>query len=287
MTDYQGSSGEGAPDPDKTTFVPRHQAPPPAQAAPSGYGQPQQAYGAPQSAYGQPQQQYEAAPQQPYQYGAPQQQYPAPQQQYGAPQQQYGAPQQGYGQPPGYAPPSAGGTRTFGVVGFAVALIGAVLVLLSFTLLKWLHTDNTDSIFHNLGSSKYSQLHDHLTTLQHEAAQGGASQYIHLGVAPAYFSWLGWVLLAGCAVLALLAVLPSPLSPLLRVLGLLAGLAGVGLTLWAMDLVSVSGPLAAQLGSKAPGYTDWLRHSWLGAWFALAGFLLLGIGAAIGARRAR
>jgi hypothetical protein len=102
-----------------------------------------------------------------------------------------------------------------------------------------------------------------------------------------YFSWLAWVLLAAAVVVGLLAVLPNAFSGVLRVLGPIVGLAGVGLTFWAIDLASFSGPYARQLGSSNPGYSDYLNDAGPGFWLAAAGLLVIGLGALLGPRRVR
>lgn len=251
MTEHQGSSGEGSPDPNKTTFIPHQQTytQQPAQPAePPAYGQPQQGYGQTQQAPGQPQQGY--AP--------PQQAYGQPQQQYGAPQAQqaYGQPQQGYGQPGGY--PAAGG-RKFGVAGAVLAVIAAALGIVSFTAVDWFADLGQRAHFGDIG--KIAKAADQNT------------------IAKFYFSWLGWVLLAAVVVLALLACLPAATTPLFRTLGVLVGLGGIALTFLALPFAGTSG--------QGTSYTDYLKHARIGFYLALAAFLVGAIGAAIGSRRAR
>lgn len=265
MTEHQGSSGEGSPDPNKTTFIPHQQtyaqpgqqppadsgapaaqpgygAPPP-NVAPSGYGQPQQGYAPPQQGYGQPQQGA---------YGEPPQQ-----QAYGQPQQQYGQ-QQAYGQPPGYASHSAGSERKFGVVGAVLAVVAAALGIISFTVIDW---------FTDLGQRA------HFGDIGNIAKQADQNT-----IAKLYFSWLGWVLLAAVVVFALLACLPTAATALFRTLGVLVGLGGIALTFFALSFAGTGSDLS---------YTDYLKHARIGFYFALGAFLIGGIAAAIGSRRAR
>jgi hypothetical protein len=168
-----------------------------------------------------------------------------------------------------------------------LAVIGAVAVLLAFLVFRWYRSSASNPLFQQANKSKFSQLHHFIDRGQHFVqAHPVVAKYIDFGVAPQYYSWLGWLLFAASVVLAVLAVLPFGLSVAARVLGILAGLAGVGLTLWALDLVSFSGPLAPRFGSKT-SFTDWLSHTYIGAWLALGGFLVLAIAAATGPRRKR
>jgi hypothetical protein len=110
------------------------------------------------------------------------------------------------------------------------------------------------------------------------------------GVSLAYFSWLGWVLLAAAVVAALISVLPTAATPAMRAVSVLIGLAGAGLTVWAADLFSVSGPLKQAVQTQfsfSPTYSFWLKHSYLGAWFAVGGFLIVALGGLMGSSRRR
>jgi hypothetical protein len=245
----------------------QHAAPPP-----PGYGQPgSQPYG--QAQHGQPE------------YGQPQPGQ-APYGQYG--QQPYGQQQPPYGAPAGaqhaYATPYAGARtgRAFGVPGAALVVIGAILGVLAFTVLGWFRNKVGD-----VGSSSkstFSKVHDALDNAQNQAKELHVSKYLHFGISPTYFSWLAWVLLAAAVVLGLLAV-SSAGTGAVRGLAVLVGLAGAGLTIWALDLVEFDRGLPGE-PSNLPGFTDYIKHSGFGAWAAVAAFLLITIGAAIGPRRA-
>ena len=219
---------------------------PPGQSEP-GYGPPtgqQPAYGQPaygQPAYGQPAYQQQSAYGQPV-YG----QQPA-----------YGQP--AYGYPAGRAPVSA----QFGVVGAAIAAVGAILLIISFTALSWFSDFG--------GSSHVSDIH---RILAESSSFAG-------GVAKVYFGWLSWVLLVVVVVAALLANLPSPAATAFRILGPIVAAAAIALTFVAINLSGASA------GPGAPAYSEYLKHAWLGFYFAVAGFLLVGIGAIIGPRRRR
>ncbi|MDT4928397.1 MAG: hypothetical protein QOF92_1264 [Pseudonocardiales bacterium] len=190
--------------------------------------------------------------QQPGGYGAPQPGGYQPSQSGG-----YGGPQPGgYGAPPsnpyGGGPPS----QSFGVVGAAIAVVGAALVVVAFTALNW---------FKGNGSSKVSDIHKVLD---------GAPSNTVSGLANAYFSWLGWVLLALAAIIAIAANAPSPASGALRGVGVVVGLGAAVLTLFAI-----------KLSSGGPDLTAYLKDGRVGFYATLAGFVLIAVGAAIGPRR--
>jgi hypothetical protein len=192
-------------------------------------------------------------PGQPGQYGQP-----------GQPGQPYGQPAQqpyGYGQPPGargsavanaYGSPIGSGAK-FGVVGATFAGVGLVVLIISFTAVNWF-----SSAFG--GDSKFSDLHDGVK----------ANSAAATGVAKTYFSWLGWVLLIATVVIAIAATLPSPASGPLRALGAVLAAAAIALTFFAVQL------------TDGAAYTTFLKHTSIGFFLALGGFLLAGIGALCG-----
>jgi hypothetical protein len=151
-----------------------------------------------------------------------------------------------------------GPSYTFGFVGAAIAVVGVVLGIISFVALDWVSQDGQTATF--------SDLKDLINSA------GGFGQSLP-GDTEIYFKWLGWVLLIVSFVVALLACLPSPASPALRGLGVLLGLAGIGLTIWAIK------------GSDSWG--DAFKDKGIGLWLALAGFLLIAIGSAVGPQRAK
>jgi hypothetical protein len=197
-------------------------------------------------------------PQQPPQYGPP----PAP---YGQ-QPQYGPPPNPYGQPPQYAQPAYGygpgpaahrqtapGARV-GVVGLAIAALGAVLIIIGFTATKWLSLEGLPGL-------KFSDIHD--------ATNGDTSGAS--GLAVAYFGWLAWVLFAVVAIGAIIANLPTSVSGAFRVIGALVAAGAAILTFFAIKLDSQGG-----------SYREYLKHSGPGYWLAVAGFLIMAAGAAAG-----
>ena len=189
------------------------------------------------------------------QYG----QQPYGNQQYG--QQQYGQQQpqqpQQYGRP-GYSPTAGaygapvGSGAKFGVVGVVFVGVGAILLIIAFTALNWGKTDGTS----------FSNLHralDRVTGLS--------------GLSTAYFGWLAWTLTIVLIVVGIAANLPSPASGPLRALGGIVGAAGIAFTF-----------LAINFGGGI-SYGETLKGARFGFWFAVAGFLLAGIGALIGPQR--
>jgi hypothetical protein len=188
------------------------------------------------------------------QYGPPQGQG-----QYGPPQGpgQYGPPQGGYAPPPPAPYGAPAGRRTFGSVGLAVTALGAIAVILAFTVFDW---------FRDFGRNS------HFGDLKKVVDAADSSGF---GFTPSklYFDWLGWVLLVAAVVTAVLASLPIAASRVWQAVGLLVGLVGVAMTF-----------VAIKLGDRG-GYSTYLKHTNVGFYVAAAGFLVLGIGAAIGSRK--
>jgi hypothetical protein len=288
------TSGDSGEQPREAPQPQEQPAPP---AGQPGYGQqpPGQGYGQPGQDPGQPVQGYGQPPAQPG-YGQP----PA-QPGYGQPPAQpgYGQPygqQPGYGQPPygqqpgygGYPPPEGGpapATRGFGIAGAILALIGIVAAVLAFTVLHWFRNAKSDSLLHTLGNdSKFSQIHDGFSKVKRQLPPS-LHKDVHLGIGPTYFSWLAWVLLAVAVVVTLLALLPSRASAPFRVLAPIVALVAIGLTFWAIYLIRFTGRLKAEFPGHVPGYSDYLSHAFLGFWFAVGGFLLIGLGGLLGPRR--
>ena len=143
-----------------------------------------------------------------------------------------------------------------GAAGLGLTLAGAVLVVLSFTALDWLSFD---------GDSTFAQISARVHVMGRYAS----------GLAIAYYDWLGWVALGVVLVVAVLAALPTSPTAVLRVTGLVLGLAAAGLTVWSTKLSATSTP---SLGEA-------LSSQRLGFYAAVVGFLLMGVGAALGPSR--
>lgn len=223
-------------------------------------------------------------------------QVPYGQQGYGQPQQGYGQPQQGYGQQ--QASPYQTGyrihprpQRTLGVPGLIATVIGAILLVIGFTALDWFHKVSGDQFGGSDSGGRFSDIHHTIDLLDNSLAHNSqlAGEF-HFGISKLYFGWLGWVLLAVSILAALIAVLPTPATPVMRVIALAAGLVGAGLTVWAADVFTVSGQLKAQIEGQlgfTPSFSFWIKHSYLGGWFAVAGFLFVAIGGLLGSNSQR
>lgn len=259
-----GEPGAQPGDPQERQGHPQPQGPPPEPQGPP----PQPPFDKPaEPAWAPPPPQYGAAP--PYgQYGP---QYgPPPQASYGAP------PQAGYGGPA----PSRG---RIGLVGAVVALVGVVGVVLALTVLRWFTSDRVGTIFRAVGNRRFGRVHDALEA-GHDQIPAQLSRFVDFGISRAYFSWLAWVLFALAVVVAIVALLPTRASLFLRIVGIVVGLAAIAFTFWAIDLVSLSGPVA-NTAANNPRYGDYFSHTNVGFWFAAVGFLLIGVGTVIGPRR--
>lgn len=170
---------------------------------------------------------------------------PAP---YGQPPPEYGRP--GYPQtanPYGRSPV----TYEFGVVGTVTAAIGAILVVIAFTAVDWFKD--------GVGFGDVRTILDGQSTPPQPA--------------DSYFGWLGWLLLVVTLVLCIAACTPSPAAQALRAVGAILAAISVAVTFFAIRF------------SDGPAYTDYLKNARIGFYFALLGFLLMGIGALIGPRR--
>lgn len=151
-------------------------------------------------------------------------------------------------------PPRSIGTRGIGLV-----LVGALTVLISFTVLEWYPGSNGPSAVTHI---RFADLHE-------------ASNFELAPVLPnAYFGWLAWVLLLLVLAVGWAANLPTPASGVLRLLGVAVGLGGTVATYFALDALSEI---------NEGDYP--LHNASAGIWLTLAGFLVAGTGAAIGPRR--
>jgi hypothetical protein len=186
------------------------------------------------------------------------------------PQQQGG----GYGYQPGS--PSWGGgygtqqqaRQSVGIIGLIGAAVGAVLLIVSFTALAWYKIQGANG--------KFSDLHSDV-----KDAPGAAG----LGLAKAYFGWLAWVLLALVVIAAVMANLPiGPSGLVFRIVAPVVGVLGLVLTLVASN--NYWDKLKDQF--KAAGIDDvgLFKHSQIGLYLTLAGFLIAGVAGVFGPRRA-
>jgi hypothetical protein len=154
------------------------------------------------------------------------------------------------------------GGRTVRARGVVLVLAGALLTLASYRLFDWYDVpgqaaDSTRSVtFSALGTS--------------------ADQLTDAAFATAYFDWLAWVLLIALILIGVAANVRSGLTDPLRVAGFIVGLGGAASTYFA---------LTTYFDSAGSAHNVFDNSSW-GLWAALAGFLLGGVGAALGPGRA-
>ena len=146
--------------------------------------------------------------------------------------------------------------------GLLLVLAGALLALLSFRFLDWYDVPSGGA--DTAGDPTFAALHDSAQQL------GGA------GVALAYFQWLSWTLVIAVAVIGLGAAIPLPGADLLRLLGFLLGLLGAVATYYA---------LAQHQNAIGSTRGVFYNATW-GVWVAIGGFLIAGIGAVLGPRKA-
>lgn len=194
-----------------------------------------------------------------YQYGGYQQ---GGYQQGGNQQPGYSQQQGGYGYGQGYGSYSQP-RQTVGIVGLIVAVVGAI-VLVSGFFLSWYKIAGQEI--------KFTDIHKDLN-------DAGS-------VAPAlsktYFGWLAWVLLALVIIAAVVASLPIGSSALIfRIVAPIIGLLGVLLTLLALNSYF-------DKAKDAAGATDVgiFKHSAIGLYLTLAGFVIAGVAGVFGPQRA-
>lgn len=174
-----------------------------------------------------------------------------------------------------------GRAREAGVqpVGAALIALGAVLVLAAFTIFDWFREG--PGFFGGAGAhSTFSDIGQLLSATQRQAAQQHVEKYVSFGASKPYFTWLGWTLLAASVALGALAV--SRIGARLwsvKWLAAVVGAAGVGLTFLALNLITFE--KNAPNNANAPTYSQFLGHSSLGAWAAIAGFALICAGSLV------
>jgi uncharacterized membrane protein len=143
-------------------------------------------------------------------------------------------------------------TRSIGAPGIGLVVLGAVLVLLSFTTLSWYSgSHEADSV----GDITFNLLH-HLRndpTLTH-----------------AYFTWLSWVLLLAGIAVGFTANFPTEVATPLRMASIVLGVAGAVLTYLSLhSLTSVA-------------HRGVFDHAGPGIYATMAGFVVIGLGGAVG-----
>lgn len=242
---------------------------------PGGASNPQQdqpgypGQGYPPGGYQQGGNQQGGYPQQPGGY----QQQPGEYQQPGGYQQgNYPQQQGGYGYQQGAQSWGASGQReggqSVGIIGLVGAAVGAILLIVGATALAWYKIRGQNG--------KFSDLHTDI-----KDAPGAAG----LGLAKAYFGWLAWVLLALVIIAAVLANLPiGSTSLVFRIVAPVIGVLGLGLTLLALN--NYWDKLKDQFQSVGIDDVGIFKHSQIGMYLMLAGFLIAGVAGVFGPRRA-
>ena len=154
-------------------------------------------------------------------------------------------------------PAGPGGTTVRIGYGALLATAGFIVVLLAFTLFAWL----------DKASATFSRIDEVL---------GGKGRLFN-GWARAYFGWLAWVLAGLTFLTAFLASFPSRVAGWFRVAGAVLAAVSIALTFVSIKLFI----------TNIPSYSQYLAHARWGFYLALAGFLVMGVGAAVGRPRAR
>lgn len=144
----------------------------------------------------------------------------------------------------------ATGSPTVGVIGFLLVLLGLAAVLIGMFALNW------------LAETDFGQLHDAASE------RGGGS-----GFAKSYYQWLGYTMLALATALGLLANLPIRSGAGLRVVAAVVALLGAGMTTYAISL------------SGQEAFGDFFDAAQAGYFVAIAGFIVIAVGAVIRPRR--
>jgi hypothetical protein len=229
-----------------------------------------------------PQQEQPGYPGQGYQQGGYQQ---GGYQQGGYPQQPGGYQQPGeYQQPGGYQqgnyPQQQGGygyqqgaqswggssnqqSQSVGFIGIAIAVVGALFMIVAITALNWYSANGE---------------HAKLSDLKKSLDGPGAP-----GFPKAYFGWLVWVLVVLVLVAAVVANLPiGPAAAAMRIVAPVLGVVGVVVTLLALN--NYWSKLKDLNGGDAD--VGLFKHSAVGLYLTLIGFLVAGVAGVFGPRRA-
>jgi hypothetical protein len=146
-----------------------------------------------------------------------------------------------------------------GIVGLAVAGVGALLLILGIAALDW-YSAGGDKL-------KLSDLHD-------EAKSGD------VGLMKAYGGFLVWILVVIVVVAAVLACLPGPTAPIFRIVAPVLGVVGLVVTLLALN------SFWSKVKDAGGSDVGIFKHSAIGLYVTLLGFLVAGIAGVFGPRRA-
>jgi hypothetical protein len=180
-------------------------------------------------------------------------------------------------------PPSGFSARLeaagFNPVGSVLVAVGGLLVLVADTVLNWFREGS--GFFGGAGShSTFADLHNLLEQRAHQISAAGVSRFFSFGISRDYFGWLGWLLLAAAVGFGALAVSSFGGAHFTaRWFGAVVAATGIGLTLLALNLIVVEAN--ARKANLPASYGDYFSQSGLGAWCAVAGYLVVLVGCLI------
>jgi hypothetical protein len=145
-----------------------------------------------------------------------------------------------------------------GIVGLAVATVGALLLVIGVAALNWYTVLGQEGKLTDLGDS---------------------AKDIDAGLMKAYSGYLVWILVLAVVAAAVVASLPSGAAALFRIITPVLGVIGVVITLLAS---STFWNKAKDTGLQDAGV---FKHAQIGLFLTLAGFLIVGIAGVFGPRR--
>ena len=160
-------------------------------------------------------------------------------------------------------------TRHLGIPGMLLVIWGGAVLLLSFTRLEWKRRPQGGDVVQLIDFTALRR------NLEHFPAAGRPSASV------AYFDWLAWALLFALIVVGFAANVPWPAATALRLLGFVLGLVGAALTYYTLARYAQATHDLFGTSSHA------LDNSEDGTWFAIGGYLVAGVGAALGPLAAR
>ncbi len=156
-----------------------------------------------------------------------------------------------------------GPSQLFGILSAVLTAAGALLIVLAFTVFDWFK-----------GPSSTTRLSDLHRILSHA---GTLSE----GLSKGYFSWLGWALLAVAVLTALIAATPT-VGATFRFIGPVVAAGAIVMTFVGIHLFKSS-----VVNGTGVSYSTYLNNARVGFYLTLAGFVLVGVGAALGPRKGR
>lgn len=149
-------------------------------------------------------------------------------------------------------------SESAGIVGLAVAAVGALLLVIGVAALNWYTVLGQEGKLSDLGDS---------------------AKDLDAGLMKAYSGYLVWILVLAVVAAAVVASLPSGAAALFRIIAPVLGVIGVVVTLLAS---STFWNKAKDTGLQDAGV---FKHAQIGLFLTLAGFLIAGIAGVFGPRR--